>query len=237
VAAPVGNATWQTGKWATGKIFNRGQGAGFPGGLPSTGGFGGMMKLPLPVYIVNKRMSLTADEMTGGDSSSPAKKKRAPRRAGRFARGVERVAQTGRSIGRKIATPKGAGAVGAVIEGAMLVPTLMADDVSNADKVKATGGAVGGAGGAWAGAAVGAAIGTAVLPVIGTALGGLLGGLLGGFGGDWLGTLAAEKINSALDVKVTVDGPPGTTANVSNIKATGTELNADVYTGAGMIMP
>lgn len=236
VGAPVAQAAWGAGSWAAGKVFNRGKGPGLPGSLPGAGGFGGTMKLPLPVYVVNKHMSLAPDQWTGGDSSSPTKKKRTSRRAGRLARGVEKVAQAGRNVGSRIPTPKGAGVVGAVIGGAMLVPTLMADDVSNADKVKATGGAVGGAAGAWGGAALGAAIGS-VVPVVGTVVGGVVGGILGGFGGDWLGTLAAEKVNSALDVKVTVEGPPGTKAGVSDMKATGTELNADVYNGTGMVMP
>ncbi|MDA8483589.1 tape measure protein [Pseudomonas resinovorans] len=237
VAAPVGKAAWGAGSWAAGKVFNRGKGSDQPAGRPGTAGMGGMMKLPLPVYVVNKHMSLTPDQWTGSDTPPPSSKgERTPRRAGRFARGVESVAQAGRNVGSRISTPKGAGVAGVVIEGAMLVPTLMADDVSNADKVTATGGALGGMGGAWAGATAGAALGSLV-PVIGTAVGGIVGGILGGFGGDWLGTLAAEKINSELDVKVTVEGPPGTKANVSDMKATGTDLNAEVYNGAGMAMP
>lgn len=238
VAAPVGRAAWGAGSWAAGKMFSRGQAPGQSPRLPGAGVFGGVMKLPLPVYVVNKHMSLAPDQWTGGDAAAPNDKKRAPntRRAGRFARGLESVAQAGRSVGSRLPTPKGAGLAGAVIEGAMLVPTLMADDVSNADKVTATGSALGGMGGAMAGAAAGAMIGS-VVPVIGTAVGGIVGGILGGFGGDWLGTLAAEQINTALDVKVTVDGPPGTKARVSNLEATGTELNADVYNGAGMMMP
>lgn len=234
VAAPVAKLTWGAGSWAADRVFNRGKRPGLPGSQPGAGGLGGMMKLPLPVYVVNKHMSLAPDQWTGGDSSKPAQTKRAPRRAGRFARGMESIAQAGRNVGGRIATPRGAGVAGAVIEGALLVPTLMSDDVSNADKVTATGGAIGGMGGALAGAAAGAALGS-VVPLIGTAVGGIVGGILGGFGGDWLGTLAAEQINTALDVKVTVDGPPGTRAHVDKMKASRGELNADVYNGIGMM--
>jgi hypothetical protein len=218
---------WQAGAAIKGGIdWYRGAGKGKAGagGAPGAGGgFGGLGGRggAVPVYLVDGPMSVIPERR------SPAGKPGDP---------VKGTTKRGGKFGRAFSSPKGMGLAGTVIGGAMLVPTLLDDQVSSADKVSATGGFVGGAGGALAGAAAGAALGS-VVPLLGTAIGGIVGGILGGFGGDLLGTLAAEKINTALDVNVKVDGPPGTTAHVSNMKASGGELNADIYNGSGMVMP
>ena len=202
--------------------------------VPASGrGLSGI-KLPLPVYVVNDRMSLMSDEMGGQPDLPPKEQAPKKKKAGKVARGGEKVLTGARNAGRTIAnSPKAAGAAAVVIDGLMLMPTLLSDDVSREEKVQATAETAGGAAGAWAGAAAGAALGSFV-PIIGTALGGMLGGIVGYIGGQWVGEQAAEQINQSLDLTVKLEGAPGTKAEVVGMRSSSDNLHSQVYYGAGM---
>lgn len=202
--------------------------------VPTSGhGLSGI-KLPLPVYVVNDRMSLIPDEMGGQPDLPPKEQAPKKKKAGKVARGGEKVLTGARNAGRTIAnSPKAAGAAAVVIDGLMLMPTLLSDDVSREQKVQATAETAGGAAGAWAGAAAGAALGSFV-PIIGTALGGMLGGIVGYIGGQWVGEQAAEQINQSLDLTVKLEGAPGTKAEVVGMRSSSDNLHSQVYYGAGM---
>lgn len=206
------------GAAGTGKA---GASGGMVGGLIGRGS-------AVPVYLVDGPMSTIPDRSTPGGAAGEAVKE-TTKRGGRLGQSVSNAGNVGKQF------LKGGGAL-AVVGGAIDAGMVLASDARVDQKVEGVSGAVGGAAGAWAGAAAGAALGSFV-PVVGTAIGALIGGALGYAGGEWLGEKGGQAINSALDLKVTVEGPPGTTANVSNMKATGTELNADVYNGTGMVMP
>lgn len=199
--------------------------AGTPGG--AGGGLGGRVGA-VPVYIVNGPMSVLPDR-TG--KKAPGRKPGAPvSDTTKRAKGLKSVVSTADDYG------KVGGLAGAAVGAVMLAPVLMSDAPID-EKVHATGEAVGAGLGGWGGAAVGAAIGTAIVPVIGTAIGGLLGGILGAWGGSELGGAAADQVNSALDLTVKIEGTPGLSGQVTSMKASGADLNADVYNGAGMMMP
>lgn len=204
---------WQAGMAVkTGVDWWRGAGKQKGGAGGSAGGMGRMGAIP--VYIVDGPMS-TLSDATDADQKKRRKPK-SPPSASRWSKVV----------------PKGVGVTTAVVSAAMLVPTLLDDDTSTADKVQATSETVGGAAGAWAGAAAGAALGS-FIPVIGTAIGGLIGGALGYAGGEWLGGQAGEQITQSLDLTVKLEGAPGTKAEVTSMKSS-SDLNSTVYNGAGM---
>lgn len=150
------------------------------------GGLAGL-KLPLPVYVVNKQMSLTRDAMLGKDGGivpdaggAGKKRKGGKVRGGRWSRFA------GRAGGM-------ASAAYAAYEGYQI---LSDDEASVGDKAGAIADAGGQALGGWAGGAlgakVGAAIGTAIVPGLGTAIGGALGGIVGGIAGSTLGQTIAD---------------------------------------------
>ena len=193
-----GRALSRLGGGALGKVM---QGMGGLGKLP----------LPLPVYIVNSRMSLTnqalSDMVSGGAGGSGAvgsgaagKTARAglATRSGRgaFATARNMLSRGGRFLSR-------AGGPAAALLGLFEVGSALADDTTGAEKARNVGGAagsaLGGMGGAWAGAAAGAAIGS-VVPVLGTAIGGALGAVIGGVfgseGGDSLGRMIADAFSN-----------------------------------------
>lgn len=154
------------------------------GGL--SGGLAGL-KLPLPVYVVNKQMGLTRDAMLGKDGGivpdaggAGKKRKGGKVRGGRWSRFA------GRAGGM-------ASAAYAAYEGYQI---LSDDQASIGDKAGAIADAGGQALGGWAGGAlgakVGAAIGTAIVPGLGTAIGGALGGIVGGIAGSTLGQTIAD---------------------------------------------
>ncbi|MGL5306317.1 MAG: tape measure protein [Aeromonas veronii] len=202
--------------------------------MPAPGrGLSGI-KLPLPVYVVNDRMSLMPDQM-GGQPDLPGKEQTPKKtKAGKVAIGAEKLLTGARNASRKVVkAPKTAGLAAVAIDGLTLMPTLLSDDVSREEKIQATAETAGGAAGAWAGAAAGAALGS-FIPIVGTALGGMLGGLVGYVGGQWAGEKAAEQINQSLDVTVKLEGTPGTKAEVTQMKSSTDNLNSSVYYGAGM---
>ena len=244
--APVAQAAWKGAAWGYGKV----RGKGGPGDMPAAGGpaagggrglggFGGAV----PVYLVDGPMSAIPDRKNPNDPNGKKTPSRTqPAKAGRLARIGETLSQGAQSVGGGIknvasgitpGTVMKTGVAGAAVSAVMLAPVLMSDAPLD-QKVQATGEAVGGGLGGWGGAAMGAAIGTAILPGIGTAIGGLLGGVLGVWGGSELGGAAAEQVNSALDLTVKIEGTPGLTGQVTSMKSSGADLNADVYNGTGM---
>ncbi len=135
------------------------------GGLVSTvarqAGLAGL-KLPLPVYVVNKQMSLTREAMLGQSGGAPA----APGAPG------GKKAGKGKTVsGAQLDGAKSAGRGTAVLTAAATVaPVLFDPDTSMAQKVDAATDAAGGLAGGWAGTAAGAKMGA------------FLGGFLGPFG-------------------------------------------------------
>jgi phage tail tape-measure protein len=222
-------------------MFRGGKGGG--AGLGGLGGLGGM-KLPLPVYVVNSKMSLMPGEMGGGAEFGGGSGRRSSRlgralssRGGRLGRGL---ARSGKWLGRA------GGALALAGSAYDLYDTWSNSDGSTADKVQATGGAVGGGLGGWGGAAAGAALGTMILPGIGTAIGAALGGLGGSAAGAWLGDAVGglvgdwfkddapsksepTKAEASLDIRVTDER-----VAVRQVKANG-YASVDVDSGPYMM--
>ena len=185
-----GRALSRLGGGALGKVM---QGMGGLGKLP----------LPLPVYIVNSRMSLTNQALSDMASGSGAtgfggRTARAAGKATGARRGAFAVARNMASRGGRLLSR--AGGPAAALVGAIEIGSALADDTSGAEKARNVGGAagsaLGGVGGAWAGAAAGAALGS-VVPVIGTAIGGALGAVIGGVFGSEGGTSLGRMIADA----------------------------------------
>ena len=190
-----GRALSRLGGGALGKVM---QGMGGLGKLP----------LPLPVYVVNDRMSLTSQalsDMAGGGSgiagSGAAGKTARAGAAARTGRGAFATARNMLSRGGRFLSR--AGGPAAALLGLFEVGSALADDTGGAEKAANVGGAagsaLGGMGGAWAGAAAGAALGS-VVPVLGTAIGGALGAVVGGLfgseGGESLGRMIADAFTN-----------------------------------------
>lgn len=214
------------------------------GGIPGLGG----LKLPLPVYIVNKQMSLTKDAMLGKDGG-PVPTASGSGKGATKARGVRPdVSKWGGRAG-------GAAAAGFAVLDAGRV--LMDDEASFADKAQGVASAGGQAAGGWGGAALGAklgaTIGTFIAPGIGTAIGAALGGIGGGLAGatgaSWLvnavsdffkndkpdtqGQQAQADLASKLDgalfdstIRIQVEGPATATLQSNNSLG-----GIDVYSG------
>ena len=188
-----GRALSRLGGGALGKVM---QGMGGLGKLP----------LPLPVYIVNSRMSLTNQALSDMASGSGAtgfggRTARAAGKATGARRGAFAVARNMASRGGRLLSR--AGGPAAALVGAIEIGSARSDATSGAEKARNVGGAagsaLGGVGGAWAGAAAGAALGS-VVPVIGTAIGGALGAVIGGVfgseGGNSLGRMIADAFTN-----------------------------------------
>lgn len=176
-----------------GGLMARAGGGALASAAGKLGGGFGRLPLPLPVYVVNNRMSLTNDalsDMVNGKPTGVQGNVKTPGLPGNTMTGKARAGAKAGATAAKVAAPL------AILDGAISVYDTVTDDkLSTQDKVRgvseATGGTLGSVGGAWAGAAAGAAIGS-VVPVIGTAIGGALGALLGG----WFGGKAGEGLGS-----------------------------------------
>ena len=174
--------------WGRGPVGTSKAGAALPGlGL----------KLPLPVYVVNKQMSLTRDAMLGKDAGTVLPEGGAGN-GGKGAKGKSATLPGGRRarIARRFGRAGGMGMAAATAYGAY---EIMADDQATiGDKAGAIVDTAGQAAGGWAGAAlgakVGASIGTAIAPGLGTAIGGALGGVVGGIAGSGL----AQSLTNAV---------------------------------------
>lgn len=158
-----------------------------PAGMGGMNGLSGL-KLPLPVYIVNKQMSLTKDAMlgkdggiasTGGTAASSAK--------GKAKAGLQQKMTSGVQAGVVIATALNAGRV------------LMDDEATLAEKAEGVAKVSGEAMGGWAGAALGAKAGAVLgsfVPGFGTAIGAALGAAIGGIGGSMAGGMGMDAAMS-----------------------------------------
>ena len=168
------------------------------GGLVSTvarqAGLAGL-KLPLPVYVVNKQMSLTREAMLGQSGGAPA----APGAPG------GKKAGKGKTVsGAQLDGAKSAGRGAAVLTAAATVaPVLFDSDATMAQKVDAATDAAGGLAGGWAGTAAGAKAGAFLggfLGPFGAAAGGVVGGVAGGILGSELGQSLVSTVKNWLGV-------------------------------------
>lgn len=219
----LGRKAWSAGRGVV-DMFRGGGGAAAAAGR--LGGLGGL-PLPLPVYVVNSRMSLMPGELGGGAAGEAgAAMSGRGGKVGRF------LGRAGKWLGR---------ACGVMAAGAAAYDVYDAwtdDSRSTGEKIKATGEAGGGLAGSLAGAKLGALAGTAVMPGVGTAVVGVLGGLVGWFAGKWGGgkmaeALTPESLARAVNEKearlrIEVAGP----ARVTSLETSGFE--ADVDTGLQM---
>ena len=164
------------------------------GGLVSTvarqAGLAGL-KLPLPVYVVNKQMSLTREAMLGQSGGAPA----APGAPG------GKKAGKGKTVsGAQLDGAKSAGRGAAVLTAAATVaPVLFDSDATMAQKVDAATDAAGGWAGTAAGAKAGAFLGGFLGP-FGAAAGGVVGGVAGGILGSELGQSLVSTVKNWLGV-------------------------------------
>lgn len=182
-ALVLGRKAWSGIKWAGGLFGGKGGAAGAAGGL-----LGGM-KTPLPVYVVNKQMSLMPGEYGGGWQGGPTKNARnLSNRGGKL---TKTLAGAGKWAGR-------VGGGLALAGTAFQIYNAMTDDSLSSDaKVNATGSAVGSGLGGWGGAVAGAQLGAAlgsIVPGLGTAIGAAIGGLGGGIAGAWAGGNLGEQL-------------------------------------------
>jgi TP901 family phage tail tape measure protein len=222
---------------------------GVIGSLAKNMGLGGL-KPPIPVYVVNRHMSLTREAMMGGGAPVPAGKK-PPGTSGPPAPKAQPGAPTSAAGGKWLARlSRLAGPALAVGVSALdAAQTLFDSTATTAQKVEAVAETGGAAMGGWAGAAAGAAIGS-VVPVVGTAIGGIIGGILGSLGGGWLAQKAAQKINesgSPEDIARALDGMSDSLETARSESVVRVEVNGgtatvqshngpgrvDVYSGAG----
>lgn len=170
--------------------FSGGTKAGAGAAIQGAAGLAGL-KLPLPVYVVNRQMSLTRDAMQG-KSGAPG------------ARQPGGVPAPGAKPGRGARAARGAGAaagLGAAGYAAWDAYQVLKDDQASLGEkagaiAEAGSEAAGGFAGGVLGAKVGAAIGTAIVPGLGTAIGGALGGVVGGIAGSKLGQSIGEAARS-----------------------------------------
>lgn len=173
-----------------GFLLSRGR-RGAPGGPGAGGGLGGFGGGPVPVYVVNKHMSLMPD-----------------------AWGNPNRTQTGAAAGAAAGARRGLlGRLGAsapwlVTAGLAaydLLPTLLDSRKTPTEKANAAGRTAAGVAGGWAGAQAGAALGAFGGPFapITVPLGGMLGGAAGFIGAQWAG----DRLSSAMS------SPPSQRAN------------------------
>ena len=164
------------------------------GGLVSTvarqAGLAGL-KLPLPVYVVNKQMSLTREAMLGQSGGAPA----APGAPGGKKAGKGKMVSGAQLDGAKSAA--------LLTAAATVAPVLFDSDATMAQKVDAATDAAGGLAGGWAGTAAGAKVGAFLggfLGPFGAAAGGVVGGVAGGILGSELGQSLVSTVKNWLGV-------------------------------------
>lgn len=219
-AAVAARKTWQAGKAVKGALDWWKQAGQQPAKGPASGGLGGGRMGAVPVYIVDGPMSTLPEQSGQGDQKTPrGKSKQLPTNK---SKAMINGAKTG---------AKGAAAV----EILNIASTFFDPEATPDDKSRSLLEGGGGMAGAWAGGAAGAAIGS-VVPVIGTAIGAALGSLLGAIGGHWLGGKAADATtsNNTVDLTVTVEGAPGTKAQVTGMRSSSDALTSNVYYGQGV---
>lgn len=167
------------------------------GAIAKTLGGLGRLPLPLPVYIVNSRMSLTGQAL-----SDMVNGKAGVKQSGSAPKLPAGTGKPGKrfSVSKETSAKAGAGVV--VLGGAIEAgSTIMDPTLSTNEKIRrvstTAGETAGGMGGAWAGAVLGATLGS-VVPVIGTTIGGALGALLGSWFGSEVGGELGKVAGDAL---------------------------------------
>lgn len=192
VAAGLGYGALKLGGHALSRA-----GAGTVGKVLQNMGGLGKLPLPLPVYIVNDRMSLTDKALSDLTSGKTAAKTSGGKTTPPQKNTPGGTPRTGKG-GRLLRTAGRAGGVLAVVDGAVQLGEAVVSDAPAEDIGGAAGSMVGGAAGAWAGAAAGAAIGS-ILPGLGTAIGGAVGAIIGSFGGSEAGESLGRMIAGAFN--------------------------------------
>lgn len=178
-------------------------GGRFAGGMAQrmAQGVGGLagIRLPLPVYVVNKQMSLTRDAMMGKDAGVVIPDGGAGK-GGKGTKGKSAALPGGRRARLAGGLGRAGGmamAVNTAIDGYQIVTD---DQATIGEKAGAVVDVAGQAAGGWVGAAmgakVGATIGTAIAPGLGTAIGGALGGVVGGIAGSSLAQGLIDAVGS-----------------------------------------
>lgn len=201
---------------------------GKKGGVTGVAAGLGGMKQPLPVYVVNKRMSMMPEEYGGGwqgDSEKSGKKGgRSKKRGGWLRRGSKFLGRN-RGLSRGLG---GAGAavaaVGSVID---VADTWTDDSMTSSQKWGRTAQAGISTAGSVGGGVLGATIGSVILPGVGTAVGGMLGSMAGGWLGDLVGEWLTEpdkkeQPEGKLRIEVSDDR-----TRVTEMDAQGMELDVD----------
>jgi hypothetical protein len=184
--AVTGAAVLGTAKIVGGLILSR-LGGKLKGGLGGLAGGSG----PIPVYVVNSKMSMMPGEYGGGWQGGSGKGAKGARagRSGWLRRGAK-------FLGRNRGAARGLGMAGAALAtvGSVVdVADAWTDDsMTSSQKWGRTAQAGLSTAGSVGGGALGAAIGSVILPGVGTVVGGMLGSMAGG----WLGDLAGEWLTS-----------------------------------------
>lgn len=154
----------------------------------ATGGLGGL-PVPLPVYVVNSRMSLMPGQYGGGFAGGAAGGAGAggTARGGWLGRGANLLRRAGASRWGRVA-----GWGGAAVAGLASAPGLIDAWTDDQVSTRQAWGRTARAGLSLGGSALGATIGSFLLPGIGTMLGGMAGGWLGDLAGGLAEKFIAE---------------------------------------------
>ncbi|AMK09653.1 tail tape measure protein [Pseudodesulfovibrio indicus] len=215
------------------KVYNgvrglRGLFGGKGGAAGAAGSLLGGMKTPLPVYVVNKQMSLMPGEYGGGWQGGGKSGNAISKRGGRLGKTLAGAGKWGGRIGGALAM------AGTAYE---LYDAWTDDSASTSAKVNASGGAVGSGLGGWGGAVAGAQLGAAlgsIVPGLGTAIGAAIGGVGGGIAGAWAGGNLGEQLMDLIgfgkqerpEGKLRIEVSDDRT-RVTRMDASGMELDVD----------
>jgi hypothetical protein len=195
-------------------MFRGGKGGG--AGLGGLGGLGGM-KLPLPVYVVNSKMSLMPGEMGGGADFGGGGGNKGSRlgralssrggRLGRLLQGGGRMGSMLRGGGRLLGRFGGGAVMGLGLGALDLANTWTDDSLTKDQKISNTAHSTGSMIGTVAGGALGSLLGP-LGTVAGSMAGNWLGGMAGDLVGDWLTDDPAKAEPAKADLKVQLTAGP-----------------------------
>ncbi|NDV20884.1 tail tape measure protein [Pseudodesulfovibrio sp. JC047] len=201
---------------------------GRKGGVNNAAAGLGGMKLPLPVYVVNRQMSMMPEEYGGGwqgDSGKSGKSSgRSQKRGGWLRRGSKFLGRH-RGLSRGLG---GAGAAIAAVGSVIDVADIMTDEsLTSSQKWGRTAQAGISTAGSVGGGVLGATIGSIILPGVGTAVGGMLGSMAGGWVGDVVGDWLTEpdtpkQPEAKMRIEISEDR-----TRVTEMDAQGMELDVD----------
>jgi hypothetical protein len=218
--AVLGRKAWGGFKWARGMLggSKTGKGAGGLGGLLGGG------SRPIPVYVVNDRMSMMPGEYGGGWQGGGAAKGGKAGRGGWLRRGSKFLRGSGR-------LSKGLGLAGSALMAvgsvADIADAWTDDSLTSSQKWGRTARSGLSTAGSVGGGVLGATIGSVILPGVGTVVGGWLGSLAGGWlgekAGGWLaGSDEKEQPEGRLRIEVSDDR-----TRVTRLDARGMEVDVD----------